>query len=102
MTDESSVQEISTWEEMTPWLGTFFADQPVGVIIDLGQSDYVEYFADEEFGDEAAEVVCAGHVLSDGVLMVRRSRTMRLRLDDHFDDDCAGLFLHKRHRTGSR
>ena len=90
LTDESEVPEIDTWEEMIAWLVTSFTDQPVGLIIDLGPNDYVRYFDDENFeGDEVEEVervVCAQvHVLTDGVLMVRRSRTVleRLRLDDH-------------------
>ena len=90
LTDESEVPEIDTWEEMIAWLVTSFTDQPVGLIIDLGPNDYVRYFDAENFeGDEVEEVervVCAQvHVLTDGVLMVRRSRTVleRLRLDDH-------------------
>ena len=90
LTDESEIPEIDTWEEMIAWLVTSFTDQPVGLIIDLGPNDYVRYFDDENFeGDEVEEVervVCAQvHVLTDGVLMVRRSRTVleRLRLDDH-------------------
>lgn len=87
LTDESEIPEIDTWEEMIAWLVTSFTDQPVGLIIDLGPSDYISYVDDEDFEDEDVErVVCAQvHVLSDGVLMVRRSRTVleRLRLDDH-------------------
>jgi len=87
LTNEGDVPEINTWEEFTAWLVTSFTGQPVGLIIDLGPSDYVEYFDDEEFENEEVErVVCAQvHVLSEGVLMVRRSQTVleRLRLDDH-------------------
>lgn len=75
LTDDSEVPEIDTWEEMIAWLVTSFTDQPVGLIIDLGPSDYVSYVDDEDFEDEEVErVVCAQvHVLADGVLMVRRS-----------------------------
>jgi len=87
LTDDRVGPEINTWEEMAAWMVTSFTDQPVGLIIDYGPSDYVQYFDDEEFEDREVErVVCAQvHVLSDGVLMVRRSQTVleRLRLDDH-------------------
>lgn len=111
MADSTDVQEITTWDGMIDWLVESFTDQPTGLIIDLGPSDYVHFDGDHDNVDEA--VVCAQmHVLADGVLMVRRSRTVldRLRFDSHavdaldldrwfFDDhfdDCTDGYLFTR------
>ncbi|MFZ3391667.1 hypothetical protein TVH25_00190 [Rhodococcus sp. 7Tela_A2] len=112
MTDDAATPEIATWEGMGDWLVTSFTDQPTGLIIDLGPNTYLVYDDEEnESGDDRDEVVCAQvHVLSSGVLMVRRSRTMldRLRFDyhsveeleldqwffdDHFDDCTDGYMF---------
>ncbi|MDV6297368.1 hypothetical protein ACWEQV_28855 [Rhodococcus aetherivorans] len=111
MTDSTDVREITTWDAMTDWLLDSFTDQPAGLIIDLGPNDDVHF---DDIYDSAHEtVMCAQlHVLADGVLMVRRSRTVldRLRFashaidgadpsrwffDDHFDD-CTDGYLFTR------
>lgn len=111
MTDSTDVPEITTWDRMIDWLVESFTDQPTGLIIDLGPSDYVHVDDDHDNVDEP--VVCSQmHVLADGVLMVRRSRTVldRLRFDSHavdaldldrwfFDDhfdDCTDGYLFTR------
>ncbi|MGX7729230.1 hypothetical protein ACWPOB_08135 [Rhodococcus sp. 2H158] len=111
MADSTDVPEITTWDGMSDWLVESFTGQPVGLIIDLGPSDYVHFDDDHDNVDEP--VVCAQmHVLADGVLMVRRSRAVldRLRFDTHavdaldldrwlFDDpfdDCTDGYLFTR------
>ncbi|MFL1596239.1 hypothetical protein NQ854_25445 [Rhodococcus ruber] len=87
MTDSTDVREITTWDAMTDWLVDSFTDQPAGLIIDLGPSDDVHF--DDVYDSADESVVCAQlHVLADGVLMIRRSRTVldRLRFDSHAVD----------------
>ncbi|WP_204870597.1 MULTISPECIES: hypothetical protein [Nocardiaceae] len=89
------------------WLRESLFDQPAGLIIELGPSDY-----DPEAEAEGDVVNAQIHVLDDGVCLVRRSRSVlqRLRLadhgvdglvldhwhhDDHFDD-CTDGYLFSR------
>ncbi|CDZ92573.1 hypothetical protein ACWDT5_22135 [Rhodococcus aetherivorans] len=112
MNDSTDVPEINTWDGMIDWLVDSFTDKPTGLVIDLGPSGYVVP-RDYDEDDDESPVVCAQvHVLADGVLMVRRSRTVlgRLRLDTHavegleldrwfFDghfDDCTEGYLFTR------
>ncbi|WP_188544037.1 hypothetical protein [Rhodococcoides trifolii] len=93
---------------MAAWLVESMHGKPVGLVIELGPSDYGP--AEEE---EGAPVVCAQiQVLDDGVFMVRRSREVLGYLmladhsadgleldtwhhDDHFDD-CTDGYLFTR------
>ncbi|NCL72618.1 hypothetical protein [Rhodococcus sp. YH1] len=81
MNDSTDVPEINTWDGMIDWLVESFTDKPTGLVIDLGPSGYV---VPRDY-DESPLVCAQVHVLADGVLMVRRSRTVlgRLRLDTH-------------------
>jgi len=115
--DSTDLPEINTWDGMIDWLVDSFTDKPTGLVIDLGPSGYVAPLDHDEDEDEDEDpVVCAQvHVLADGVLMVRRSRTVlgRLRLDTHavdgleldrwfFDghfDDCSAGYLFTRDVT---
>ncbi|MDI9970773.1 hypothetical protein QM623_19925, partial [Rhodococcus ruber] len=76
MNDSTDVPEINTWDGMIDWLVDSFTDKPTGLVIDLGPSGYVVP-RDYDEDDDESPVVCAQvHVLADGVLMVRRSRTV--------------------------
>ncbi|MEU2004538.1 hypothetical protein ACH47B_26405 [Rhodococcus sp. NPDC019627] len=112
MTGSPKIPESTTWDGMTAWLVESFTDQPMGLLIDLGPREFVQYDDEEDEAVDEVEhqVVCAQvHVLADDVLLVRRSRTVlnRLRFDSHvvegldvdrwyFDDyfdDCTDGYL---------
>lgn len=98
---------VDPWDDMTEWLVEPIYGKPVGFLIELGPSDYR---TDDEIDEQ---VVCAQIVfLDDGVMMLRRSRTVldRLTLTDHSTDglridtwlydghfeDCTGGYLFTR------
>ncbi|WP_261767692.1 hypothetical protein [Rhodococcoides corynebacterioides] len=102
---------VDRWDGMTNWLVETLVGNGSGLIVDLGPGDYVAPVRDDADVDEDAidlvdlldpddEVINAQlHVLDDGVVMVRRSRTVlrRLRLGDHSAD---GLELDLWHHDG--
>ena len=99
------VLRVDESDSTAAWLRESLFDQPAGLIIELGPSDY-------DPDDEGDVFNAQIHVLDDGVCMVRRSRSVlqRLRLadhgvhglvldqwhhDDHFDD-CTDGYLFTR------
>ncbi|UYP17172.1 hypothetical protein OED52_10525 [Rhodococcus sp. Z13] len=86
--DESGAGSgTASWDGMVEWLVESLTGRPTGFVLDVGPSDY----APSE--DDPDDVVCAQvHVLDDGVLLLRRSRTEldQLLLADHSP---AGLVL---------
>lgn len=86
MDEPDKTSDVHEWSDMTDWLVESFTDKPVGFILEIGPSGYIDY-DDEEDGDD--EVVCAQvQVLSDGVMMARRSRSMleHLLIADYSSD----------------
>lgn len=97
---------VDPWDSLSAWLIESMYAKPVGFIVELGPSHYIAERDD-------AEVVCAQVVvLSDGVMMLRRSQTelghllladyssAGLRLDEwqhdgHFDDCTDGYLFTK-------
>ncbi|MDV7992146.1 hypothetical protein [Rhodococcus sp. IEGM 1374] len=62
--------EVDQWDSLAAWMIESLYDKPVGFIVEVGPSDYVADSTDD------APVVCSQVVvLSDGVVMLRRSRT---------------------------
>lgn len=62
--------EVDQWDSLAAWMIESLYDKPVGFIVEVGPSDYVADSTDD------APVVCSQVVvLSDGVFMLRRSRT---------------------------
>ncbi|WP_235610117.1 hypothetical protein [Rhodococcoides fascians] len=62
--------EVDQWDSLAAWMIESLFDKPVGFIVEVGPSDYVADSTDD------APVVCSQVVvLSDGVVMLRRSRT---------------------------
>ncbi|MDV7198912.1 hypothetical protein R4172_15280 [Rhodococcus kroppenstedtii] len=100
---------VDRWDGMTNWLVETLVRNGSGLIVDLGPGGYVapvdEDVDDDDLGladvlDPDDEVINAQlHVLDDGVVMVRRSRTVlrRLRLGDH---SVEGLELDVWHHDG--
>lgn len=108
MSEHTESPPIS-WEAMVAWLVDSLRDKPTAFVLDMGPNSYV----DEGDDEEEEEVVCAqAQVLADGVLMLRRSRSVLghlmiadysvdgLELDRwHFDDrfaDCTDGYLFSR------
>ncbi|WP_242640187.1 hypothetical protein [Rhodococcoides fascians] len=61
--------EVDQWDSLAAWMIESLYDKPVGFIVEVGPSDYVADSTDD------APVVCSQVVvLSDGVVMLRRSR----------------------------
>ena len=100
---------VDRWDGMTNWLVETLVRNGSGLIVDLGPGGYVapvdEDVDEDDLGladvlDPDDEVINAQlHVLDDGVVMVRRSRTVlrRLRLGDH---SVEGLELDVWHHDG--
>ncbi|WP_261392986.1 hypothetical protein [Rhodococcus sp. BP22] len=62
--------EVDQWDSLAAWMIESLYDKPVGFIVEVGPSDYVADSTDD------APVVCSQVVvLTDGVFMLRRSRT---------------------------
>lgn len=62
--------EVDQWDSLAAWMIESLYDKPVGFLVEVGPSDYVADSTDD------APVVCSQVVvLSDGVVMLRRSRT---------------------------
>lgn len=62
--------EVDQWDSLAAWMIESLFDKPVGFIVEVGPSDYVADSTDD------TPVVCSQVVvLSDGVVMLRRSRT---------------------------
>ena len=96
-----------SWEAMAAWLADSLSDKPTAFVLDMGPNSYLIE------GDDDEEVVCAqAQVLADGVLMLRRSRSVlghlligdysvdgleldRWHYDDRFDD-CTDGYLFSR------
>ena len=104
MPEFSSSSGVSSWQEMADWLADSLTGKPVAFILELGPQSFIA-------GDDSDDVVCAQiQVLSDGVLMLRRSRTVlghlmlanyssvglvldRWHTDGHFDDCTDGYIF---------
>lgn len=94
MSDPGTGSGATTWDDMADWLVGSLTGRPVGFVLEMGPSDYVSS------DDDPDDVVCAQiHVLADGVLLLRRSRTEldHLMLADHSAD---GLMLDLWHFDG--
>ncbi|MFW0874137.1 hypothetical protein [Rhodococcoides corynebacterioides] len=112
-TPQGTEFSVDRWDGMTKWLVETLVGNGSGLIVDLGPSDYVAPVrddADEDEDEDAIDLVdlldpddevinAQLHVLDDGVVMVRRSRTVlrRLRLGNHSAD---GLELDLWHHDG--
>ncbi|SIS21965.1 hypothetical protein [Williamsia sterculiae] len=72
-TDSASTHD---WPGMTDWIVESLSDQPTGFVFELGPRDYGP--AEDDEGIEAINAQV--QVLRDGVLLLRRSRTVLYRL----------------------
>ncbi len=73
---------------MAEWLVESFTDKPVGFILEMGPSGFIDYDDDDE-EEEEDDVVCAQvQMLADGVMMLRRSRSVlgHLLIADYSSD----------------
>lgn len=89
----TSSSGVSSWPEMADWLADSLAGKPVAFILELGPQSFIN-------GESPDAVICAQvQVLDDGVLMLRRSRTVlgHLLLADY---SSAGLTLDLWHNDG--
>lgn len=89
----TSSSGVSSWPEMADWLADSLAGKPVAFILELGPQSFIN-------GESPDAVICAQvQVLDDGVLMLRRSRTVlgHLLLADY---SSAGLPLDLWHNDG--
>ncbi|GGF35642.1 hypothetical protein [Williamsia phyllosphaerae] len=67
---------IREWRAMAEWIATSLTDKPVGMIFEIGPAHFI-YHAEHD-----QDVACVQAViLEDGVVMLRRSREMLLRLN---------------------
>lgn len=76
--------DVHEWSDMAAWLVESLTDKPVGFILEMGPSGYIDYDDDHE-----DEVVCAQvQMLADGVMMLRRSRSVlgHLLIADYSSD----------------
>ncbi|PXW31243.1 UNVERIFIED_CONTAM: hypothetical protein DES50_1059 [Williamsia faeni] len=107
MDESEQTSNVDQWSDMAAWIIESLADKPVGFLFEMGPGDYVYSDDDED------DVVCVQvQMLSDGVMMLRRSRSVlgrlfiadyssdRLPLDkwlfnDHFED-CTDGYLFSR------
>lgn len=117
MTDSPS-PNVSSWDHLAVWIAEALAGKPPGFVLDLGAHPFAVGGDDDEIEDLLEdptdldeETICAQvHVLGDGVLLVRRSRTElghlllenhsasgvgldRWFTDAHFDDCTDGYLL---------
>lgn len=104
MPDFTSSSGVSNWQDMADWLAESLEGKPVAFILELGPQSFIN-------GGDLDDVVCAQiQVLADGVLMLRRSRTVLGHLmladyssseltldlwhtDGHFDDCTDGYIF---------
>ncbi|MGG7100873.1 hypothetical protein [Rhodococcus sp. 24CO] len=72
MDDSTNSSEVSEWATMVDWIVKSLPDKPVALVLDMGPNIRI--------ANEHQEVVCAQiQLLGDGVLMLRRSRTIMRR-----------------------
>ncbi|GAA1456608.1 hypothetical protein [Williamsia maris] len=64
------------WHEMAEWIATSLTDKPVGMIFEIGPSDFI-YHAERDQDVACVQAV----VLQHGVVMLRRSREMLRQLN---------------------
>ncbi|WP_207842142.1 hypothetical protein [Williamsia soli] len=84
MDEPDKTSGVHEWSDMAAWLVESFTDKPVGFILEMGPSGYIDYDDDHE-----DEVVCAQvQMLADGVMMLRRSRCVlgHLLIADYSSD----------------
>ncbi|WP_235578945.1 MULTISPECIES: hypothetical protein [unclassified Rhodococcus (in: high G+C Gram-positive bacteria)] len=81
ITTRGTTFPVDAWDATANWLVESMIGNPVGLIVDLGPSNY-----DPDVDDEVINAQL--HKLDDGVVMVRRSRTVleQRRLLDHSVD----------------
>lgn len=73
MDEPDKTSDIHEWSDMAAWLAESLVGKPVGFIVEMGPSGYVDYDGE---GDEE-DVVCVQiQMLADGVMMLRRSRSV--------------------------
>lgn len=111
MDESDKASDVQEWSEMATWVIESLTDKPVGFIFEMGPSGYI--YEDDDEDEDDSDVLCVQvQMLADGVMMLRRSRSIlghlligdysshklplnRWLFNDNFDD-CTDGYLFSR------